>query len=56
MEYVKYFSLKIFLLIFHVSNISIHLVQNHNEDKLKIEDTDSVCEIKLPLIINPTLI
>ena len=37
--------LKYLLLIFHVSNIS--KVQNHMVDKLIIEDSDSVCEIKL---------
>ena len=42
MEYVNYFSLKIFLLIVHVGKIS--KVQNQNVDKLMIDDTDLVCE------------
>ena len=42
MEYINYFSLKIFLLIFHVGKIS--KVHNHNVDELMIDDTDLVCE------------
>ena len=53
MEYVTYFSFKIFLLIFHVGKIS--KVQNHNVDKLMIDDTDLVCEIQ-PLCISYDMI